>query len=296
VALETAAGGLLEIYEDDNGVWLRDGSWHECLAPGALALPDFDGHRHAAALRALHHEILVNIVDGRPLPNLLTHAKPSHRVAAVAAMVLARTGHLALVRDWILALREPCDRANRGRDAEPDNLGQALYLISLVGGASHPLVSAVLTEADRFRRGDYLCGPTDGAEHPVYQTKWLRFGLRALGLPDATWRVPAMADSYAARFWLDRNDPKRERAWPGAGFDEAARSRAPAFGVAEDHGHGLAPPAQALTRAPLTWMAHAPDAHHRGMRLVAPAYAEARLVMPHAGHAAELFLWLWENP
>ena len=52
----------------------------------------------------------------------------------------------------------------------------------------------------RCEKGKHIEGRSDFAPHPVYQTKWAKFGLRSLGLEDP-YEVPQVADSYATLFW-----------------------------------------------------------------------------------------------
>jgi len=82
-----------------------------------------------------------------------------------------------------------------------------------------------------------MIGKTDGAVHPAYQTKWLKFGLRRLGLDDP-FVVPDVADSYAALAWWDRSD---EHA-PALRLDAATRQQRPALAWAEAHFFGDEPP------------------------------------------------------
>ena len=133
------------------------------------------------------------------------------------AMCFKATGNLDVIRDWTLNLSEPYDR-NNGGESEADNLGQALYLVSLVSDRSHPLVARILRELPRFEvggpEGKYLKGRSDFAEHPVYQTRWAKLGLGSLGLPDP-YIVPRVNDTYAATFLDGRQG--RVRRDPGCG-------------------------------------------------------------------------------
>ncbi len=117
------------------------------------------------------------------------------------AMAFETTGNLPLVKGWILGLREPFDRCNAG-EAEADNPGQVLYLASLVSDKTHPVVPAALKELTRLAKGGGVEGRSDFASHPVYQTKWAKFGLKSLGLDDP-YAVPKVRDTYAALFWRD---------------------------------------------------------------------------------------------
>jgi hypothetical protein len=332
VHLETTAGKRVSIFEDEEACWLEtEGQRGDPVSPGLLApaaedqprkkgglpiasqvtrrvlsrghvnLPTFAGHRYAQVLRVLHQEMLVNIRvpalrAGAPLPNLIVYDKPWYRDAAMVCMCLEKTGNLHLVRDWILGLREPFDR-NNASTCEPDNLGQALYLISLVANASHPLVKVILEEVEKFRTGDYIVGSTDSGQYPVYQTKWLKFGLRALGLPDP-FQIPPVFDPYSALFWMDY----REQHVPGPRFKQMSRERYPYLGWAEDHFYGDPPgrvPASPMRAGgglvyPLTWEAFASEAKYEKMAVVSEEYVNLKLAAPHTWHAAEMFLRLLE--
>ena len=290
VYLQTVDGRTVSIVEDEEAVWIEADGEREALSQGHVDLPTFEGHRYAPALRVLHQEMLVNIVAGGPVPNLFVYRKPWYRDAAMVCMCLAKTRNLHLVRDWILSLREPFDR-NNADNCEPDNLGQALYMISLVSDDSHPLVPRILEEAARLRRGTHLVGITDGAEHPVYQTKWLKYGLARVGLDDP-YEIPPVFDAYSALFWMDY----REQHVPGPRFGEHSRERYPYLGWAEDHFYGEPPGEIGGGPAyPLTWESDASEADYAGMAIVAEEYVSRRLAAPHTWHAAETFLRLLER-
>ena len=285
------SGDQVVISEDEQGVWLQEGAMRTSLAAAPVKLPTFADQQRdpakAALLRILHHEILINIIDGKPVPNFMVYQKPWYRDGAMMAMVLARTGNLDLIKDWILGLREPFDRNNKGQ-REPDNLGQVLYLVSLVSDATHPVVATVLKEAESFRAGDHIIGNSDFAPHPVYQTKWLKYGLRALGLPDP-WKIPQVEDGYSALFWMDYRSEHVGK----AGFDSHGRQNYPYLGWASDHFYNK-PPVLPAVGFPLSWEAVASEADYAGMAVVAPAYAKARISAPHTWHGAEMFLYLIE--
>ncbi len=190
VYITTTKGCLVHIQEDEHAVWILETNIERSL-PGTerpLCLPTFAEQRHAAVLRVLHHEILINVIDGLPVPNYFVYKKPWYRDGAMMAMCLQRTGNLDLVRQWILGLGDPYDRNNAG-ETEADNLGQALFSISLVSDKNHPLVAEIQKELAKHEvnstEGRHIRGRSDFAEHPVYQTKWAKYGLRHLG-----WLIP----------------------------------------------------------------------------------------------------------
>ncbi len=309
VSFDSAGKGRVTVAEDQGGVWIETGGDRR-LVPGTAApvgLPRFDTHPHGGLLRALHGDILVNLTPAGPVPNFVIYQRPWYRDAALMLMVLEQTGNLGLAEEWVAGLRDPFDRNNAGHE-EPDNLGQLLYMIGLVSGASHPLVATVLDAVPRFRQGSHITGMTDFREHPVYQTKWLKYGLRRLGLDDP-YEVPAVADSYSALFWMDfRNQhvpdpPESPSQLRAAGTATPVGSNSPAAWTprvpkypyldwARAHFHRAAPPAVPdQTVYPLRWEIAASQADYAGMDVVDPIYAQRRIGAPHTWHAAEMFLY-----
>lgn len=293
VALRLSDGSVAEIVEDETGVKILENGRSTVLegTQSPLKLPRFEDHRYGRILRVLHHEILINIIDGQPVPNFYVYRKPWLRDGAMMAMCLQKTGNLDLIRGWIAGLREPYDRNNNG-ETEADNLGQALYLASLHTGTNHPVVVAVLRELPKWEvaspEGIYIKGRSDFAEHPVYQTKWLKFGLRALGLPDK-YIIPKLRDSYSSLFWMDY----REAHVPGA--EATDREKYPYLGWATDHFQNKKLSPISNRDYPLTWETDASQANYAGMNLVDPLFAKHKTSAPHTWHAAEIFLYLLDN-
>ena len=289
VNLRTSDGRDVRIGETESGVFIEDGK--PSLLPGTTApvrLPDFKEFKYARVMRVLHQEMLVNVLTDGPVPNFFVYHKPWYRDGAMMALAFRQTGNLACIRNWILGLREAFDRNNAG-ETEADNLGQALFLISLVSDRNHPLVPQVLAAAARFETngpsGRYLLGRSDFAPHPVYQTKWMKFGLRALDLPDP-YVVPRLTDGYSALFWMDYRDAHV------AAKDADDRGDYPYLGWACDHFHGAKNSPISDRDHPLTWEGRASQANYDGIRALSPAYARQKIAAPHTWHAAEVFLYL----
>ena len=300
VRLDSPDGPEL-LVEDENGVHaVRRGERTTLTSGDLVRLPDFAGHPHAALLRRMHADVLLCCTPFGPVPNPWVYPRPWYRDAAMAAMVLRETGNLGLLRDWILGLSKPYDRNNAG-NAEPDNLGQALFLLSLVpaaegGGAAHPLLPVLLREAESRRGADgALRGRVDGQERAVYPTKWLKFGLRALGLDDSAWRIPAERDDYADLFWMDfRDEPVLFSRDFASG---TALERYPYLAWAQAHFRGAPPPEDPAALA-FSREAMASEARYDRVAALAAAgvvpadHASSFLATPHAWHAAEVFLYL----
>ena len=287
--LETTDGEHVVLREDQAAVWLEEGGKRTALegTRSAVRLPDFIGKKYPRVLRVLHHELLINVIPAGPVPNFFVYSKPWYRDSAMLALALKETGNVNLLREWILGLREPFDH-NSG-EFEPDNLGQVLFLVSLVSDKNHPIVARILAEVSRFEfsdtSGKFIRGRTDYDEHPAYQTKWLKFGLKSLGLPD-TYTVPKIQDSYSALFWMDYRDTYVP------GTDAINRKDYPYLGWACDHFHGTKSCPLGSGDYPLTWETNSSQAHYDGIKLLAPAFCQQKVCAPHTWHAAEAFLLL----
>lgn len=290
VRLSTQDGQTVTLSEDEQGVWLDKGGERRGLSTAPVFLPRFDGHPQADVLRALYQEVLVNIMPAGPLPNFFVYHTPWYRDAATMLLCLQQTGNLSLVQPWLASLTDPFDRNNAGHE-EPDNLGQALFLASLSETPLPALIQNVLDAVPRFvqqgETGAYITGMTDGGPHPVYQTKWLKFGLHILGLDDP-FVVPAEFDTYSALFWMDYKDAHV----PGPRFDAGMAALYPYLTWAEAHFYGDSPTAAVdVSRYPLSWETQASEADYGGMKSVSPELTAHRCAAPHTWHAAEMFLY-----
>lgn len=307
VQLTLDGGSTIQIRETETGVWiiqiLSAGPAGSETSPkvrrmsgtrSPLHLPRFADSPVGPMLRVLHHEVLINMLTGadgvgRPVPNFLVYRKPGYSDAALMAMVLRETGNLSLIRNWILALRDPFDRNNPGLP-EADNPGQVLFLVSLVSNKTHPVVQMALDSVRQFEQGNYIRGKTDGAEHPVFQTKWIKYGLKSLSLPDP-YVIPKQYDSYSSLFWCDY----RNEHVAGARFTDELGTNYPYFGWAEDHFYQQKRGLIGTVDYPLSWEQKAAGAHYPGLTVLDKGLVKQQLAFPHARQAAEMFLLL-SNP
>lgn len=294
VILYLRDGNMILIYEDSNGIWLKEADRLLQINQQFIFinLPDFEGNQFNEILKVLHQEILINIVDSNPLPNYFVYKKPWRRDAAMMAMCLSHTGNLQLIHDWVLSLKEPYDYNNGKKQGSPesetDNLGQTLYLISLFSDRSFPLVSVILEEMKKWEKLEsgvrYLSGRSDFQEVPVYQTKWIKFGLKALNLDDP-YSIPAIPDNYSSLFWWNYGTEHI----PG---DEWRNANYPYIGWARDHFYDQKNGLISDRLYPLTWEKDASQADYEGMDLIHPEYVDQKIAAPHTWHASEIFLYL----
>ena len=293
VALKTLDDNYVFIVENEIGVYLQEKNKLTYLSKSPVNLPTFAGKKYQSILRVLHQELLINIVDGKPLPNYFVYKKPWYRDSAMMAMVLAKTNNLHLIKNWILGLRQPYDKNNGGYE-EPDNLGQALYLISLVSNQSHPLVPVIQKELAHIERKSWfqptrwIEGYSDFDLHPVYQTKWAKFGLASLKLADH-YSIPHVKDSYATLFWWDYKnlDIKNQLILRDDNY--------PYLQWAANHYINKKQGLIGNQDYPLTWEAQASAANYKGNKIISPEYVKLNISATHSWHAAEAFLSLIEE-
>lgn len=289
---------VARVWEDESGVFLKteNGESHQLAvdARGSFLpkFPRFENHPHAAKLRILAHEIAVNITQNGPLPNLMVYEKPWHRDAAMMALVLEKSGNLPLLEPWLSRVEAPFDLNNKGH-REPDNLGQMLVVLALLEQPNHALCDTILKTVSEFHKADYIEGFTDYDLHPVYQTKWLKWGLSQLGLDDP-YRIPAAYDSYSSLFWMDYKNEHVD----GARFHVESSTRYPYLKWAEAHFYNDAPPSELAVEEgtlPASWEAHATDADYSKLHTLLPELEMLRSGAPHTWHGAEMFLYWWDD-
>ncbi len=293
VYIKSTEGKEIYLYENEKGVFLKERQNIKLISASNLHLPEFESNALAPVLKVLHHEILINIINGEPVPNFLVYQKPWYRDAALMAMVLKKTQNLHLIKDWVMSIRDPFDRNNHGI-SEADNLGEVLFLVSLVSDAQHPVVQTILDSTQQFikqgKEGAYIEGKTDYSLHPVFQTKWIKYGLNALHLTDI-FHIPKVYDSYSSLFWWGY----KEQHIKGRQFDESNGLNYPYLLWAEDHFFNARKGGVGDRSYPLSWEASASDAYYPGMKIIDQQLVQQKLSFPHTWHAAEMFLLLIET-
>ena len=297
VNIETLTDNTVSIFENEKGVYISE-EGKETLIEGTgtpLSLPAFEKYKYSEVLKVLNHELLINIIDSKPVPNYLTYKNPWRRDGAMMAMCLDKTGNIGLIRNWVLALNDPYDR-NNGGEMEADNLGQTLFLLSFFADKNHPLVKQILAEVPKYEvkdnNGKYIKGRSDFHEAPVYQTKWLKFGLHALGIEDS-YTIPNIQDNYSSLFWWDYKDSYMKGT--SDAYDEWKNDFYPYIGWAADHFHGLKRNPVSNRDYPLSWEIQASQADYNGMAIIDAQYVTNKNSSPHTWHAAEMFLYLIED-
>jgi hypothetical protein len=289
VHLELENGKAVDIQEDTQGVYIYENGMQIIMAESRLSLLSFSDKKYGLILRVLLHEILMNVDEGLPLSNFLVYQKPKYREAVMMTMILKQTNNLNLLSNWVINLKEPYNRSVEG-SPEIDNLGQALYIISMVSDSKHPLIDKILEEANGYENGDYIEGKTNDNFHPVYQTKWMKYGLKSLGISD-NYKIPLVYDNHSPVFWMDY----KTQNVGGRQFDEATNLNSPYLTWAEDHFFSQKRGVISLSDYPLTWESDSKTANYPAMDVIGQGYVQGKICATHAWHASEMFLVLMEQ-
>jgi hypothetical protein len=288
-------GKEIWIYEDEDTIWLKENQTIKPLTQiSRINLPRFHNHPYADWLRVLLSEILVNITPFGPVPNLWVYPRPWYRDASMMLMCLSFTNNLHVVEDWVMGLKKVFDCNNECE--EPDNIGQVLYMVSLFEAKTHPIITKALKSISKFRKRDYIVGLTDSSYHPVYQTKWLKFGLKKLELED-NFKIPDIPDSYSSIFWMDF----RDKHIPCERFSEESKILYPYLAWAEAHFYNDPFPVSLKEIfVPLTYEAKASQAEYWKLKglseagIISSNDVNNLVSRPHGWHAAEMFLYLYD--
>ncbi|GAB6392188.1 MAG: hypothetical protein MdMp014T_1561 [Treponematales bacterium] len=157
---------------------------------------------------------MFSIIDGVPYARLFDYFHNErgesgsivwYRDIAYVGLFLQAIHRVDLIEKFAQNIDEMYD-ANRGVK-EPDNLGQILFLQSLLPHPNTALVNDIVAEARRIKDADgSLTGTTDGARSAAYQNGWLIYGLNALGMNDVALDFnPASAvddNGYSRLLWF----------------------------------------------------------------------------------------------
>lgn len=223
----------LYMYENENGVYVSNGTSVTTLDNSTkINIPSFEGYEYADHMRALFGELMVNITAKGFSPNLYVYQDSSwYRDGALACMILEKTGNIQQVEAYIESLNENnvYDNARANYDKTPgvkeaDNLGELLYMLSLVDNPNTSLVQAVVDEIKACTKINtstgkkYIQGMTDGQTLSTYQTKWLLFAMENFGhdkllqygLDASEYSVEGKTDYYSDMCWFYNNSTKEE--------------------------------------------------------------------------------------
>lgn len=196
----------LIIYENEDGLYLQNGTTLTTLDDDYYVnIPDFTNYEYSDYLTILFNEVMVNVSKNGITPNIFIYGNNWYRDGAMVGMVLEYTNNTHHIEPWLstLTVDDIYDNARDENLNETDNLGELLYLLSLMLNPNQELINAILIEAEnqKVEGTNYISGITDGGQKPVYQTKWLKFGMESLGIDSSEYDLKGASDDYFDLCW-----------------------------------------------------------------------------------------------
>ena len=167
-----------------------------------------------------------------------------------------------------------------------------MYLQSLIENKNEELIDKVLEEAKRIKHDKgYLQGATDGRPEPVYQTKWLIFGLKSLGMDYSEYDIPNdLIDEYFSLTWFDKNVEENEEYTEGI----SELSNYPYLDYAVYNYYDIED-VPVKTEYPISYETNPSKANFSNMAILNKSYKDLKMVVPHSWAAAEMFMYLIER-
>lgn len=94
VSVTTTSGARVRVVEDEQAIWIEENGRREPVEhrQSRVYLPAFGQFRYPRVLRVMHQEILVNVIDGKPVPNYFVYPRPWDRDGAMVATCLKASG------------------------------------------------------------------------------------------------------------------------------------------------------------------------------------------------------------
>jgi hypothetical protein len=252
-------------------------------------IPDFSHTKYPRTLAILFGEVMTQLTPTEMSPNFIAYPKTWYRDATSIALVLKYSNNINFLEEISESFLTPYDQQNSM--LELDNLGQLLFLMSLLEKPNQELINQILIEVEEnLIEGSYLKGFTDFDYRPIYQTKWLKFGMNSLNLNTDHINIPnKYVDSYAPIMWLDRSDSfplekaNFDRRWPYIYYANLNY-----FKVDFDYN-------DINLHYPISEEIAASHAQFDKLGILRNDYVSKKMVAPHAWSAAELFLLLMND-
>lgn len=298
VALLDENNKLVKIFENEDGVFVKEDDAEAILTKGSekFKLPRFEGKKYARILRVLHQELLFNIHNGIPKPNILTYKDGGgwYRDGMVMTMALEHTNNQHVLEKWVASLKDIYDH-HAGDEA--DNPGELLYILGAVKNNRQDLVDKIFAEVKSKARDGHFSGPCDGTWQTYYPTALLLNGARKIGqnLP-VELSLPNIDDGYGVLTWWypDRriiNDGLKQK------HSDKNVEKWPYLTWAEAHYRGNDSSVYILDEVyPLSYEGSITGARHvTSQNFFNSFYTQDQgLSLSHTWHAAEMFLLLNE--
>ena len=132
---------LVQIREDETGVWILQADKRPRLLRGTrspLNLPRFADNINGSVLRVLLQEVLMNVMDGKLLPNFLVYNQPIPQDAAPMLAVLRMTENEKLVDTGKNDIPDPIEHDGKNKKNRISSVDYPLSWQYNAPGAHYP--------------------------------------------------------------------------------------------------------------------------------------------------------------
>lgn len=281
VSLVTKDGKEIIIYEDESGVYIKEGDTLLIVDnSGYIDLEEFDDYKYSEILKVLHQEILFNIDESILKPNVIVYENGWYRDAMIATMVLDKTNNLDLIKEWVDSIDKLYDEQNGNK--EVDNLGELLYLINITK-SNNKIKNDIFKELEKIKNDNYLSGVIDGNKKKYYPTAIFLFALNMEY--DINLTLPEY-DSYSELVWFYDKNKKVSTATDSINY--------PYLGWANYHTNGKSALYNCDSLYPLSYEKNGSKAKYPNLSMELSFYKNNHISPTHIWDAAEKFLLLFE--
>lgn len=207
VIIKDKKGQIHKIYENEKGIYYETNNQINMISEGekTIKLPSFKGHKYSEILKVLHQEILFNIDDSIPKPNIFGYNSAWYRDSMLGTMVFEKTGNVEILLPWINSVKSIYDYSRSKDIKETDNLGELLYIIGATKADRPDLIKEILIEINNIRTEDNaIAGMVDGVVQKYYPTVLAVYGAKKNNI-DLDLKIPEKDDGYAKLTWYYDN-------------------------------------------------------------------------------------------
>ena len=291
VIVETTSNDFIKIYENKNGVYFEKNDVSEVITGTDIFinLYEFNEQEYSEIKKVLYSEILFNIKNSKVYPNLFVYDNVWYRDAALVTMVLKETDNINLIKEWVDNIEEIYDYQNSGVK-ETDNLGELLYIISVVNPTNKKLIEKIKKEASNILKENnkkYLTGLTDYKTRELYQNLWYKFGLESLQ-EKFKYDLKDLEDDYQNLTWWSNYQTKNNKV-----YDHDYRY--PYLSMAEYHKLKQGSFYVTDSLYPLSWEKDASEADYQKLSIIGQSYVTNKISPTHSWHASEMLLFLLDE-
>ena len=192
------------IYENEDGIYIKE---DDKIIPllerdKKINLPEFKQYNYSQILKVLNQEVLFNIDEDRPIPNVLSYKYPWYRDSMMATMVLEKTNNIDIIKPWVSSIDSIYDYSRSKDIKEVDNLGELLYIIGATGlkEEKKDLIDNIINEINSIKKDHYLCGIVDYKNMCSYPTGVAIYGSKKINI-DIDLELPNYDDGYGSLLW-----------------------------------------------------------------------------------------------